>query len=418
MIACWRHGIIAGMKRTLLFVVVGITVAAAIAGYVGQRPHDVSAPPAHNALLTVLAGQTWIKNPNNQDFTLVSETAEVAAGSQIKTSASGKATLTYPDGTQTLIEENSLIEIQALDQNGAQSRIKIVTGGIWAKVRTLLGSGDYYDVETDNVVASVRGTLFRAQYRDRITTLYGIEHAVRVRARTPDTGTDIPGTDADLKAGEKAIVRSDALPATGKVIVMQLMSAADFRGTALREHAMDIMEKGDLDDTDGRAFVQKMREYNITDRPFIQRMIERQLISPVPTPSPSASASVTPSIAPTIKPSATILPTSSTTPSVTPLPTLQPSPTPVPHPTLQSVVPSSVAVGQEVAINGSNFTTGRNVSQIAGVAIGGMPVTFTVLDSLTIFATIDAQFKPGTYDIVVTDTAGGRASLQNAITVQ
>lgn len=372
-----------------------------------------AAPSAATYTLTATAPDVSVKNNGEADFHIVTGSVAVIAGAEIKTGPTGQATLIYPNSTVTTIDYSSDVKVAVLDQDGNHSRLELIVGGMWSKVKNILGSGDYYEVETDNVVASVRGTIFATEYRNKTTEVYGIEHKVKVEPKDPTTKKVIAAAGVEVDTGETTSVAVVA-PVDPSVPPTPLPKGTftdqEYQGKFLKQHVLDNVKKEDADkDAKVSGFVKKIHDKNTNDKEFIKKFNEEfgTDATPTRTPSPKPTASRTP----TPTPSPTASPTATPTLTPTPSPTVQAS-----VPSIESVVPQPVPAGQQFAINGQNFTTGRNISQIKSVLVGQTSVTFSIIDSLTIFAT--APVSPGKYDLTVITTAGVSLSLPGSVVVQ
>lgn len=384
-------------------------------------------PTPSSFTLVVINPDVMIKRSGDADFQKISDETSIAAGVEVKTSATGKARLLYPNGTITDIEKDSHIKVESLDAQGGQSRIRVVVGGIWSKIKNVLGTNEYYEVETENTVASVRGTIFSTEFRNKITKVTGIESRVRVKAKDAKTNTTIAGSDLDIESGEETTVDDKAVAA--KRLAKRVLSNEDFRRDAIKEKILDHIDREDIQKDQVRQIVRRIREQNVNDRPFIQKLIERRLVeqdgSPLPTRSPLPTAK--PTLTPRPTPTPTPVPTLKPTPTATPTPMSTPTPTPTPVPTAvsvsfsaESLSPKLVKVGQEFIINGKNFKNSRgDVTYVTQVMIGGMNAyRFNVLDQLSIFATPNPYLAPGTYDVTVMGSAGEKSTLSQSLTIQ
>ncbi len=87
---------------------------------------------------------------------------EVPEGSTVVTHADGRLTLRLADGTELRLGPSTRLSLGKLETRSPPanrtSRVKLITGRIWAGVMGLFGSEARFEVETDNAVAGVRGT--------------------------------------------------------------------------------------------------------------------------------------------------------------------------------------------------------------------------------------------------------------------
>lgn len=368
------------MKLSLI--IVGAVVVAIIGFFAYSNmksggPAQTAAPA--DFVLAVVQNSVSLKNPGDADFKTVTGSVTVSEGSEIKISATGRATLLYPNGTISSLDANTDIKLATLQNGGAKSSIELVSGGIWSKLKNVLGVGDQYDVRTESVVASVRGTIFATQFLNKITTIFGIQH--QVTATILDSqGNPISATTTGVQSGFKTVINQN-----DQHISLQPLADADLQNPLILWPMQNLLNQSDLGDPEIQAILKKMS----------------------PTSSPSPAASPKPSVSPKITPTA----------SPTPKPTMTPTPTPVnTDPTFGYVAPTSVPNGQEFSINGTNFTTGRNVKQITEVRLNTTSVSFYIVDGQTIFAT--ASVPAGKYDVSITTVGGKTLTLTSALTVQ
>ena len=89
----------------------------------------------------------------------------VQAGERIKTMKGGRLELQLPDRSIIRFDEESDIRLVSAEYNPAQSKrevhFSLMLGKTWANIREAFGSSRGVQVETDNAVVGVRGTVFR-----------------------------------------------------------------------------------------------------------------------------------------------------------------------------------------------------------------------------------------------------------------
>ncbi len=389
------------MNKLIIGVILAVVV---IGGLVVLNTQEETAPaPAAKATIAIVQSQVSVKAPGSSAFTVLTGDADIVAGTEVKTSSTGRARIVYPNGTITVLDGDSHIRVETLDESGDQSRIELVSGSIWSKIKNILGADEYYEVQTENVVASVRGTIFSTEFRNRVSKVYGIESKVKVEARDPVKKQVIEGTGVEVVSGEKVSVSSDQLPAPQKTLTKQSFADDDFRRPTVKKHIEEELEEEDVKKDREREFIRKVKDRNLDDREFLKKLIEKKLIEASEVPALQITASPAP--------------TKTTTSTPTATKTSTPTPTPDTRPILESISPKSSTPGQKVALNGKNFTTGRNVAQINGVSVGKSRADFSIIDSLTIFVTVPPDAVSGTHDVSATTTAGETLSLPAALTI-
>ncbi|MEK7124891.1 MAG: FecR family protein [Patescibacteria group bacterium] len=402
------------MKKILLFLLVGVAAVIAFRVYRTSNSITLQSPtpsPITTFTLAVLNTTVSVKSIGESEFRVVSGQVEVQEGDEIQTDTRGRAKLLYPNGTITTLEADTHLKIEALQNDGDRSRLTLLLGSIWSKVSNILGTGDYYEIETENTVASVRGTVFATEFRNRRSRVVGIEGRVRTQARDPIKKQLIEGAATDITSGEEISIDSQQLPKVQRELVKTSVSTENLRTQFIKRNIEDLSREDvkDIKEEHFQNFVKRVRDVNAEDRKFVETIIEHRLIlesapsSPSVTPSPTRS----PLTSPTVSPS----------PKVTPSPTLSPSPLTI-KPTIKSVSPKTTTRGNTIAVNGDGFMAGRNVPQIKGASLNKKSVPFAVIDSLTLFADVPTDVVPGTYDVEVTTITGEVLILPQALIVQ
>lgn len=421
------------MKK-ILFIIIGIGALVIWNGSRQGGPNDAqspTAPPGASATLTALTQPVSYAANAQSTLEKLSGTISIAEGAIIETGQGGRARIAYPNGTITVVDESTRIVITTLSQDGGTSLIDLVSGGMWSKVRAALSKDEAYDVRTETTVASVRGTIFGTEYKNKKAHITGIEGKVKAKARNPNTQQEIEGTDTDVEPGEIVAVDSTTPPTPKQKLQKRTLAADDFKKPFVQNLLLDI-ELEDIKNPENaqlRTFIRDAIEKRIDDpafkkkienRPIIQRIIQ-QLQSPAPSrlPSPSPRPSQLTSPSPLAKPSSLVAPLGTPLPSSTPLssPIISTSSTPEPlPPVLRSVLPKIVRPGEQFALNGERFTEGRNLPAIAEVMVGSAGTPFSTIDSFTLFVTTP-ELAPGTYSIFVRAKNGLKAELPAALTI-
>ena len=90
----------------------------------------------------------------------------------IKTGKDSRMEITFFNHGIIRLDENSLLEICELIKvdDSLISKVKLVIGNIWVHLKGLLAGKDEFETNTPTAVASVRGTIYRMDVREDITT--------------------------------------------------------------------------------------------------------------------------------------------------------------------------------------------------------------------------------------------------------
>lgn len=344
-------------------------------------------------LLLAVQSTVELKRSGQTSYQIVDRSTSISQGDSVRTDANGRARIKWPNGTITVVEEDTEIVITILDDGGNKSSIQLILGDVWAKVNRVLGTGEYYEIESDDAVAAVRGTVFRMRHRNKETSVQGIERTVRLMRKNAQGKREESGA-VDLPEGfvSDRVARLGQSQASGTPIPLRRITDAERKERILQRL---LQERNRLD----------------------------ELFSPTPTPVASPRATVSTRSSPTpipvvsvrIVPSPTLTPVILQTTLPTPSATLAPAPTPVPV-TLQSTFPSTISSGETFSLEGGGFTVGRNTPTVTSVFVGAALAKFSIVGTSSIFVT--SALGAGTYDVTVVTGDGSKVTLPNGITIR
>lgn len=357
----------------------------------GESPSPSGSATLEQGLLVAVQSSVELKRSGQATYETISRSTSISQGDAVRTDGKGRARIKWPNGTITVVEEDSEIIITTLQDGGNKSSIQLVLGDVWAKVNRVLGTGEYYEIESDDAVAAVRGTVFRMRHRNKETSVQGIERTVRL-TRKDAQGKRNEASAVDLPEG----FVSDRIVRLGQ---------GQVSGTPIPLRRLTDVERKE------RVLQRILQEYD--------RLNELFSSSPTQVPVASLQATVSsrpsPTLAPVISPLATPAPTLIPVTLQTPLPTPSAAPTPVPV-ALQSTFPSTISSGETFSLEGSGFTVGRNTPTIASVIVGSTPAAFSIVGFSSIFVT--SALGAGVYDVSVVTVEGRKVTLPNAITIR
>ncbi|MCX6714685.1 MAG: FecR domain-containing protein [Candidatus Uhrbacteria bacterium] len=402
------------MKRLSFF---GVSIAAVIAVALGvwfiNRPvpkpvitpaASVSAPlpesqPAVSSLLvTPIASIVSVAlSTNTSVFQPITSATQVVEGSHVKTSATGRALI---EGMNTtVIDSNTEIALTVLDTQKNQTRLQLEAGQVWSRVKKLSDKGEFYEIESQNARASVRGTSFGLKRVGHVLTLYVVEGVVNFGTIPPNTDASIQYSSANVPAGKKAVLKDgDAAP------VVSDLTDAD------KHDPWFVFNNPSV----GAPPSSNTSAPSITTQTNTSASNNTETIAPPPSNNVSTSTE-------------TILPPpsdTSTPPEPTPVSTPQPNRTITPATAdspellLSSMTPSTMVAGSAVTFTLSGF--GFQKAGVSSVLIGNTRITsFKVWDDSTIKMSVDAgQFTvAGDYDVTVEGAQSASSTLSPGLTI-
>lgn len=131
-------------------------------------------------------------------------------GDEVETLEFGRALIQLQNGTLTAIDYSTKLVIKTHTDDGHTS-VKLESGKVWSTVKKVFGQGEYYEIETQNAVAVVRGTSFGVSFDGTNTILEVTEGAVLLVPVDPETGERLYDKAVLVPAGKKAIIGKDGV---------------------------------------------------------------------------------------------------------------------------------------------------------------------------------------------------------------
>ncbi|HRY36547.1 MAG TPA: FecR family protein [Candidatus Magasanikbacteria bacterium] len=209
------------MKKIFLGLISILIIAGLIWFFFWQKQIPVTAPEGKNS---ETAEKGWIEVLNrgvylvNSDGTLGSELKtgdEITGGQTVMTDNTGLANLYFSDGSVARLETQTKIDLKDFEYFPGNKTLKVKiflqTGRVWSRIKALMTTQSYWEVETANAVAAVRGTSFGVVYVPGQTTIIGSIHLINVNAKDPQTGkivennTAYVGNDQYVKINDQDI---------------------------------------------------------------------------------------------------------------------------------------------------------------------------------------------------------------------
>ncbi|MEK7497582.1 MAG: FecR family protein [Patescibacteria group bacterium] len=189
-------------KKSL--VILGIVVAIIALLLVGWK--YLAQAQSDSATLTVGSGQSQINGSEAKTGRTLKD------GDSVKTLPSSNATVSFPEGTEIRLDENTEIKINSQGQNIS---IFQSVGKTWSRVINLLGVVDY-EVKSSGLTASVRGTAFSNEVTGDKTNL-DVDEGLVSAAGEKDKATIEAGKGVDSELGQrltKRAIRKEVLEST------------------------------------------------------------------------------------------------------------------------------------------------------------------------------------------------------------
>ncbi len=158
-----------GSKQKIILALLAVVLLASIAGYkLFFSKSDSSSPlptpevqqEGEPVSLEVFSPGVFIMRPGENDWQEVSQPgSQIYVGTKIKTDDSGRAQLTFENGTVTRLDSNTQITLEVYEVAPFETQISLDNGRVWSRIAKLLGK-ESYQTQSENLVAAVRGTAY------------------------------------------------------------------------------------------------------------------------------------------------------------------------------------------------------------------------------------------------------------------
>lgn len=139
----------------------------------------------------------------------------IYAGNIIEVGASGLAVIHFPDGSIARIDSGTKLALADAMYDAESERLvvkmNLIGGRVWSKILALVTSDSAWEVQTTNAVATVRGTAFDMEYKNRKSKILGIEHTVSVSAKNLSAGQPIPEVRVPVTENKLVVIGDDEI---------------------------------------------------------------------------------------------------------------------------------------------------------------------------------------------------------------
>lgn len=162
--------------------------------------------------ITVTSGEVSVTKDGNTRTLGTPE--EIQPPFTLTTRDGSSAVASFPDGSELRLDENSELLVDTAAYGAGNGEINLHTklsiGRVWSSIVALVTPASSWEVETSNVVATVRGTAFGVEaHADKKTTIIGSEHTVELTLIDPETGKRDEKRKIGLAEDEVVVIGDD-----------------------------------------------------------------------------------------------------------------------------------------------------------------------------------------------------------------
>ena len=159
-----------------------------------------SSASAQSALLDALSTRVTLAHPSGSPA-LVAVEQIIRSGDTVATNQTGRAVVTYPDGSTALLEENSALTIEFVRTSAGDYvvRMQQTLGRVWYAVTRAVTLGSRYEVHSAGMASVIR-----AGSDSYVTVSPGGDTTIVTISGTVDTTAN--GVDVSIPAGSSTTV--------------------------------------------------------------------------------------------------------------------------------------------------------------------------------------------------------------------
>jgi len=195
-----------------------IAIILVLGGYFVFSSSEVSEAPAVTEPIIVSMIKKTVYLHASSTKTEIIEPSQAAPGDLVETLNSGRALIQLQNGTLTAVDYSTKLIIKT-HPDDEHTSMRLESGKVWSTVKKVFGKGEYYEIETQNAVAVVRGTSFGVSFDGVNTILEVTEGAVLSVPIDAVTGERLFDRAILVPAGKKAIISN-----TGAIEILDLTS--------------------------------------------------------------------------------------------------------------------------------------------------------------------------------------------------
>lgn len=133
-------------------------------------------------------GKVSIKISGEENYLEIENELIIKTGDEIKTASDSRARIVFYDTNEVTVDENTeLIISQAMiDKNSpflTKISLKLKTGQIWSRLQSFINPEALFEIEAEDVVATVRGTSFNVSNKEQKIIVSVFENVVEVNKK-------------------------------------------------------------------------------------------------------------------------------------------------------------------------------------------------------------------------------------------
>ena len=205
-------------RRAVAILIILLIVVGGGAYLYYPRGQNISAAVA--ATLSILSTDISAQRGGNGAFVAALDGDLYKTGDVVKANVSGRAVLTFFDGSTLTVDPGSVVRVTTLnhlDNGGIQVTIEQTLGRSWASVQKLKTPDSKFEVKTPTSTAAVRGTSFETKVEQRpdgtlAVTFTADDGQLLVSAVAGGTTTVTPNTQVEVDQNQPAPANATPLP--------------------------------------------------------------------------------------------------------------------------------------------------------------------------------------------------------------
>jgi hypothetical protein len=150
---------------TLSYILLAMAILVCLGSFISAQEAFVFPIEGERARVTFVQGEVRHQSPSEGPWTGLQLGSFVQAGERIMTMKGARLELQLPEGSIMRFDEESEVHFVRAVYDVAKAkrnvRFSLMLGKTWANIKEVFGSRRTVQVETENAIVGVRGTVFR-----------------------------------------------------------------------------------------------------------------------------------------------------------------------------------------------------------------------------------------------------------------
>lgn len=260
------------MNKIIILGILGVIVVAGVLLALNYAPEQEPVALGEEIILV-----PWVEVLSPSVFELQGEDSsllralqtgdEPGIGNVISVKENGLANVYFPDGSVARLDSATQLIIETArfdpERETLVVKIKLSAGRVWSKILALATPESLWEVETTNIIATVRGTAFGVEHKEGKSSVVGSENELAVYLVDPETQKAVEETRVVISPDKFIEVKEEEVTAIKEKPKMLAQALRDAPEAVLEE---DWVKRGKAEDVKFEEKLNDLRRPEIKEK--------------------------------------------------------------------------------------------------------------------------------------------------------